>query len=201
MKRDAVMTSPLESSFLSCERDTQTILQKLFIESRPYSAILKRLLVIANEDCIDESQKNNPEYLKVDKMSIKELIDGGYIILSPVAKNPEHSQLKAAMVLTFENFTPNQTNPEFRDCSVCIDVLCNVDCWELKNYQQRPFKILGYIDGILNKARLSGIGRLEFVGGTGPVINEDVGMYALMYRAVHGTDDTLPDEEYGRTPV
>jgi hypothetical protein len=33
MKRD-ILAKPLDSSFLSCERDTETILRKLFIESR-----------------------------------------------------------------------------------------------------------------------------------------------------------------------
>ena len=37
---------PFQSSFLSCEKDTEIILRKLFIESRPYSDDLKRLLVI-----------------------------------------------------------------------------------------------------------------------------------------------------------
>ena len=43
----------LKSSFLSCEKDTDTILRKLFIESRPYSDMLKRLLVISTKDCLD----------------------------------------------------------------------------------------------------------------------------------------------------
>jgi hypothetical protein len=46
MKRDVVMTKPITSSFLSCEKDTELILRKLFIESRPYSNVLKKLLVI-----------------------------------------------------------------------------------------------------------------------------------------------------------
>jgi hypothetical protein len=46
MKRDLIMTKPLTSSFLSCEKDTETILRKLFVECRPYSDILKKLLVV-----------------------------------------------------------------------------------------------------------------------------------------------------------
>jgi hypothetical protein len=54
MKKDLVM-SPLEftSSFLSCEKDLETILRKLFIESEPYSTELKKLLVINTKDCLD----------------------------------------------------------------------------------------------------------------------------------------------------
>lgn len=191
MKRDTI-AKPLESSFLSCERDTETILYKLFIDSRQHSKTLKRLLVITNEDCLIDK----PEYAAVNNMSLKELIDKKYIILSPTVKNKEYETLKAAIVLSFDNFVPNATNPEFRDCSICIDVICNTECWELQNYQQRPFKILGYIDGILNKAKLSGIGEIHFMGCSGPVVNENVGMYSMMYRAVHGTDDVIPDEEY-----
>lgn len=193
MKRD-VIAQPLESSFLSCERDTETILRKLFIDSRQHSKTLKRLLVITNEDCLTNT--TNPEYQKVDNMSLKELIDNKYIILSPTVKNEEYAKLKAAIVLSFDNFLPNATNPEFRDCSICIDVVCNTECWELKDYQLRPFKILGYIDGILNKAKLSGIGEIHFMGCSGPVVNENIGMYSMMYRAVHGSDDIIPDEKY-----
>jgi hypothetical protein len=46
MKRDVILTKPITSSFLSCEKDTEIILRKLFVESRPYSDILKRLLVV-----------------------------------------------------------------------------------------------------------------------------------------------------------
>lgn len=193
MKRDS-LAKPLDSSFLSCERDTETILRKLFIDSCQHSQILKRLLVITAPDCLTNTA--NEKYKQVDNMSLKELLDGKYIILSPTIKNEEYEKLKAAIVLSFDNFTPNSKNQEFRDCSICIDVICNTDCWNLQNYQQRPFKILGYVDGILNKAKLSGIGEIHFVGCSGPVVNEDIGMYSMIYRAVHGTDDTLPDDQY-----
>ena len=42
MKRD-VYTNKFNSSFLSFEKDIETILRKLFIESHPYSDILKKL--------------------------------------------------------------------------------------------------------------------------------------------------------------
>ena len=189
MRRD-VLAQPLESSFLSCEKDTETILRKLFVESKQHSKTLKRLLIVPNEDCLT----NCDAYPEANNTTLKELIDNQYIVLSPVIKQQEHETLKASIVLSFDNFTPS-SNPEFRDCSVCIDVLCNLDCWDLKDYQQRPFKILGYIDGILNKARLSGIGTLEFIGCSGPVINANVGMFSLMYRATHGSDDKISAHE------
>jgi hypothetical protein len=46
MQKNVVLTQPISSSFLSCEKDTELILKKLFVESRPYSDVLKRLLVV-----------------------------------------------------------------------------------------------------------------------------------------------------------
>ena len=58
MKRDTILTANrFNSSFLSCEKDIETILKKLFIESKPYSDILKRLLVINTKDCLEDNSE------------------------------------------------------------------------------------------------------------------------------------------------
>ena len=59
----------------------------------------------------------------------------------------------------------------------------------------RPIKIAGYIDGILNEAKLSGIGTFNFVGMNELILNENLAGYTLTYRAYHGNDDTIPAEE------
>ena len=188
MKRDTVLTQPITSSFLSCEKDTELILRKLFIESRPYSDVLKRLLIVQNEDALDK-QYDMSEY------SLKRLIEEQYINMDPLLKFPEHEQVKSFMGLHFDNFTANKTNPEFRDSMIHIDVVCHHDYWFLGNYRQRPFKILGYIDGILNKSRLTGIGQLNFVGCSKALLNENWSAFALTYMAIHGSDDQIPNEE------
>ena len=96
------------------------------------------------------------------------------------------------MIISFDNFRPNMTNPEFRDCNVFIDVLCHTDCWDIGSFKVRPLKICGYIDGILNKARLSGIGTFQFNGCDELVLDETLSGYTLSYSAIHGTDDVLP---------
>jgi len=54
MKKDlALRPVDFTSSFLSCEKDLETILRKLFVESQPYSDKLKKLLVINTKDCLD----------------------------------------------------------------------------------------------------------------------------------------------------
>ena len=46
---------PIQSSFLSCEKDTELILNRLFIDGKQYSRWLKRLLIINNKDCLDKN--------------------------------------------------------------------------------------------------------------------------------------------------
>jgi len=54
MKRDlALKSTEFTSSFLSCEKDLEAILKRLFMESQPYSDELKKLLVINTKDCLD----------------------------------------------------------------------------------------------------------------------------------------------------
>lgn len=194
MKRDlAIKPTDFTSSFLSCEKDLHTILRKLFIESQPYSDDLKRLLVINTKDCLDN--KDSAVYKQaISDMSLSALREKEYIRLEPKIKMYQHQEVKSYLVFSFDNFTPNKENPQFRDCTIHIDVLCHTDYWDLGKFRVRPLKICGYIDGILNKARLSGIGTLLFLGCKEIVLGETLSGYTLTYSAVHGTDDVLPSQ-------
>lgn len=185
MQKNVVLTQPISSSFLSCEKDTELILKKLFVESRPYSDVLKRLLVVQAPDCLDRNY-DMTEY------SLSRLLKDDYINLNAITRIPENDQIKTMMGIHFQNFTPNTTNPQFRDVSICIDVLCHHDYWDLGQFRQRPFKILGYIDGILNKSKLTGIGELNFLGCSNQVLNHNWSLFMLTYLAIHGSDDQIP---------
>lgn len=183
-----------ESSFLSCEKDTEEIVKRLFITSRPYSDMLKRLLVINTKDCMDDLDNQVYEET-LRNMSVKDLIDKGYIRFKPKLGMQENEEVRSYLVITFDNFTPNATNPYYRDCTIMIDVICHTDYWELTNYRQRPLKIMGYADGILNGSRLSGIGTLNFLGASELVLTEELSGYCLVYSATHGVDDAIPVED------
>lgn len=193
MKRD-VYTNKFNSSFLSFEKDIETILRKLFIESNPYSEILKRLLVINTKDCLDNLDSPAIKE-KLKNMSLAKLRQEGYIKLEPKIAMPEHEEVKSYIIVSCDNFSPNgENNPYYRDCTVNFTIVCHLDYWDLGNYRIRPLKIAGFIDGILNEAKLSGIGTFNFVGCDEVVYNEDLAGYTLIYRAVHGNDDKLPRE-------
>ena len=55
----------------------------------------------------------------------------------------------------------------------------------------RPLQIAGYIDGILNNSKLSGIGTLQFLSCNELVLSKDLSGYCLMYSAIHGVEDII----------
>lgn len=194
MRKDlALRPVDFTSSFLSCQKDLEEILKRLFVTSQPYSDELKKLLVINTKDCLDN--KTSEVYKNAIKdMSLAKLREKGYIKFEPKIKMPEHEQVKSYLLIGFDNFRPNIWNPEFRDCNVYIHILCHTDYWDLGNFRIRPLKIAGYIDGILNKARLSGIGTFQFAGCDELVLDETLSGYSMTYSAIHGTDDVLPSQ-------
>lgn len=191
MKRDGAMAKPLKSSFLSCGKDAETIIKKLFVTSKPYSDELKRLLVINTKDCLDNSNENYGKI--IENTSLKELMKENYITLVPKLKMKEHEEVKSYIILNFQDFTQT-LNPEYRDCKITFDIICNLDYWDLENYELRPIRIAGIIDGILNEAKLSGIGTLEFLSLEYMPLNEVFAGYTLSFLATHGNDDRLAGE-------
>lgn len=181
-----------KSSFLSCEKDTETIIRKLFVDSRPYSDMLKRLLLINTKDCLTDL--TNPTYNElIKKTSVQDLRDKGYIRLEPKILMGENEEVKSYIRLSFDHFTPNRHNDYFKDCIIEIDVLCHPEYWDIGNFRQRPIKIAGYIDGILNNNKLSGIGTLNFAGMNEIILDQDLAGYCLMYTATHGNDDIIEE--------
>ena len=189
MKRDLIKR--ISSSFLSCEKDTETILKKLFVSSQPHSTQLKKLLVINTKDCLQEGKYD--EIIK--NYDLSRLIEEQYVRIVPKLMLTEHDEARAYLYISFSDFTPNATNPEFRDCSVSFDIVCHTDYWDIGDYRLRPLKILGIIDGILNNEKLSGIGTFNFLGATNFTLDETFAGYTLMYRAIHGSDDKIPPQE------
>lgn len=204
MRSDVIKMRPIHSSFFSCAQDTETILKQLFVKSNPYSNRLKRLLVINNPDCLNQ---NNQSYQQlIDSKPLSVLRKEGYIRTNPKIARKQFQNIKSFILLTFDNFSSNAIDPKFMDCTVNFDIICYDDEWDLQNFQIRPIVIAGYIDGILNSIsddnkiawqnrgsssniKLSGMGEYYFLGLNLVVLNEDISMYTLSYRALHFTED------------
>ena len=182
------------SSFQSCEKDLELVIKKIFVESKPDSDMIKRLLVINNPDCL--TNLTNQAYIDAIKdLTPAALMEYGYLRVAPILEFGEHEDLKSYILITFDGFATCETNPQFRDCTVTFDIMCHTSTWKMPNYQLRPFKIMGYIDGILNNTKLSGIGTFQFLAANELILDNELAGYSLVYAAVHGSDDKIPPVE------
>ena len=126
MQRNAIELPDLNSSFLSIEKDIELILTKLFFDNKIQNKQLLRLLVIPNRDCLTDL--TNPAYkAKIAEISLASLIQDGYIKLAPKIAMPEKEIVKSYIIISFDNFTSNATNPQFRDCTIHFDIICHTD--------------------------------------------------------------------------
>lgn len=164
------------SSFLSVEKDVNLIVDKLFENKR-----LQRLLYYKTSDALDKPNLTKEQLMEVFKKHIK---------VTP--RLSTDSELRTYLIIRFDDFLPNDSNPQFRNNLIQIYILCHYDQWELDNFQQRPYKIAGEIDSMLNKAKLSGIGKLEFLGMSQIIPSPDFAGYIMSYLAIHGDEDKTP---------
>lgn len=181
-----ILRTNYKSTFLSHAKDQEAIWRKLLVESKPYSDMLKRLLIVNAPDCLDKSQE---QYQRViDSYNIKKMIDEQYIKSIPKLSFGEHEEVKSYIMLEFDDFYPSE-NPRYRDCTISLTIISHLDYWDMDDYQLRPWMIAGYVDGILNETKLSGIGTLQFVGASQLVLNEYLGGVMLRYSATHSEAD------------
>ena len=162
-----------KSSFLSLEKDAGMIVQKMLKNED-----LKKLLFYQDENCL-----KMPDISKKDTLG---LINKQIRLVPKVTVDKE---CFSYVILSFDNFTPNATNPEFRDNIISFDILCHFDHWNLGDFQLRPYKIAGEIDSMFNGKHLTGIGELEFLGANQLVLNDELAGLTLMYSAIHGEED------------
>ena len=165
-----------KSSFISIEKDMGTIIDMMLKNNR-----LKKLLYYDVENCLFQENLTEDQSL--------ELIEDGYIRMVP--KLYVDKDILNYIIISFDNFTPNMTNPEFRDNIISFDIICHFSQWQMPNFQLRPYKIAAEIDTLFNNRHLSGIGELQFLGANQILINDEFGGISLMYSAVHGEDDKI----------
>lgn len=162
-----------KSSFLSVDKDMSIITDYLMKNDR-----LKKLLHYTTKDCLDRPRLTDDETLELFGKNIK-IVPKLYV---------DNSVLNY-IIVSFDNFTTNRTNPEFRDNIIEFDIICHFDQWQLKDFQLRPYKIAAEIDSMLDGQRLTGIGKLEFLGANQMILTDEYAGLCLMYSAIHGEED------------
>lgn len=162
-----------ESSFLSTEKDMNLIVDMMFKNDS-----LKKLLYYTSKDCMSKPKLTDDETVEMFGKQIK-LVPKLYV----------DGSVMNYVIVSFDNFTPNGENPEFRDNIIEFDIICHFDQWHLKDFQLRPYRIAAEIDSMFNDRHLTGIGTLQFLGASQMILTDEYAGLCLMYSAIHGVED------------
>lgn len=162
-----------QSSFLSMDKDLGIIIDA-FLKNKN----LKKLLHYTTPTALKMSPLTEEESIKLIGKNIK-IIPKLYI----------DNSVLAYVIIGFDNFTTNETNPEFRDSIISFDIICHFDQWQLEDMQLRPYRIAAEIDTMFNDKHLTGIGTLQFLGASQIILNDEFAGLSLMYSAIHGGED------------
>lgn len=162
------------SSFLSIEKDF-SIITKRILECKE----LTKILYYSVPNYLEQ-----PDLTEEQKLSLI----GNEIRITPTII--QDKILKNYMIIGFDNFFQNLNNPEFKDSALTFDIICNYEVWNLGNFRLRPYRIAGLLDSLFQDQRLSGLGTLDFGGGSMVFLNEEFGGISIRYNLLNGGEDT-----------
>lgn len=162
-----------KSSFLSTEKDMGIIVNMVMKNER-----LKKMLHYTSRDCLSKPNLSQDESLALFGKNIK-IVPKLYV----------DGSVLNYIIVSFDNFTQNGTNPEFRDNIVEFDIVCHFDQWHMKDFELRPYKIAAELDSMFNGKHLTGIGELQFLGANQIILTDEYAGLCVMYQAIHGEED------------
>lgn len=162
-----------KSSFLSAEKDMNIIVDRIMKNDR-----LKKMLYYTTRDCLDRPKLTEDETIEMFGKQIK-IVPKLYV----------DGSVLNYMIISFDNFSRNANNPEFRDNIIEFDIICHFDQWHMKDFELRPYKIAAELDSMFSGQKLTGIGKLEFLGANQMILTDEYAGLCVMYQAIHGEED------------
>lgn len=163
-----------ESAFLAQEKDMRIIVDRMAANQR-----LRKLLYYTTPDALKKPEVSDQNFAKMFGKNIRNL-----------PKLYIDKDVLNYIVISFDNFTPNGDNPEFRDNTIEFDIICHYNQWQLADsFQLRPYRIAAELDSMLDKKHLTGIGQLNFVGAQQIILTDEFAGLCLLYDTIHGGED------------
>lgn len=162
-----------KSSFLSINKDLDIIIKRMLKNER-----LQKLLYYTSSRPLDQKALTEDQQIELMSNNIK-IVPKLYI----------DGSVLNYIVIDFDNFIPNRTNPEFRDNIISFTIICHFDQWNLGDFDLRPYRIAAELDTMFNNTHLTGIGTLQFLGCNQQLVNEEFAGLSLNYVAIHGEED------------
>ena len=164
-----------KSSFLSMEKDLEIVVNHVLKNEN-----LKKLLFYTSADAYVRPQLTEEESMGLFGKNIK-----------LVPKLTVDGSVLNYIIISFDNFVENSSNPEFRDNIIEFDIICHFNQWQLDAFKLRPYRIAAEIDAMFDKQHLTGIGTLQFLGANQIILTDEYAGLCLMYQAIHGEEDKI----------
>ena len=158
------------SSFLAVEKDMGLLVDHFLKNER-----LKKLLYYDTPSALQQPNLTQEQTLGLFGKQIK-------IVPKLKVDKPEFCYV----VISFDNFTQNMSNPAYRDNIISFDIICHFDQWNLGDMQLRPYKIAAEIDSMFNNKKLTGIGTIQFLGASQIVLSDEFAGLSVLYQTIHG---------------
>lgn len=159
-------------TFLNVEQDLAALVERFYTNDN-----LIKLLLNTDKEITEEQRaqaiKNN-------------------IRIVPNVKNITGDE--AYVIFVFDNFFPNGENPEHMDKILHIDILCNIDLWNMGNFKLRPYKILGEIDSKLNNQTLGFSYKIKLESVNNVLIDENLSGISATYSITYMNSTDTIDE-------
>ena len=162
-----------ESNFLAMEKDLEIIVDLILNNKR-----IQKLLYYTSPDAMSKPELTEEQALTLINNNIK--------IVPKLTIDPD---VKNYVYIIFDDFRPNDTNPEFQDNNIYFYIICHYSQWQLKDFQLRPFRIAAEIKTMIEQKDLTGIGEVEFIGLNHLNFSDEFMGLGMMFYVIHGGED------------
>lgn len=89
---------------------------------------------------------------------------------------PTIEEQRSALMIRFDNFIMNETNPHYMDNTLLIDVICHKDLWKIKGKYfttLRPYAIAHELYKMFHDRKMEGIGKCNFIAAELLILGND----------------------------
>lgn len=166
------------STFASVEKSLQDVIGVLMKNER-----LKRLLYYTD-----------PKALALPKLTQQQaygLLNHQILMVPRLNVEPD---AKPYVVISLDNFIPQDGQTTFRSVQLSFDIVCNFEHWPLEDFQLRPYSIAGEIDAMVNRSHFF-TGIANFIGAKQLILNDYIGGITLYYQIEAFGDDKKLHED------
>lgn len=147
-----------QNNFLAVSKDWAKITDKILSNKK-----LLKLIYYTSPDALEQNDLTEEQKLSLIN---KNILCYPYI--------PTTDDVNNYIEILFDNFVPNEENTEYINNTITLTILCNKENWILNNWNMRLYLIANELMNLINGKKLTGIGEVNFIGGTSFIPSDNI---------------------------